>query len=113
MFRALCSKIKGGASMKAPTLSILIAAVALLSSIRGVAQSPTPFTETFNFPGTYNIALPQVSPCCLWNWAITPLQVSSSISGGIIQVTNISVSGNVTIQGQPVGGFDWDVLVGA
>jgi len=32
------------------------------------------------------------------------------IPAGILSVTNIYVSGNVAIQGQPIAGFDWIIL---
>jgi hypothetical protein len=90
--------------MKTYTLFILIVSLVLLGPSRTPAQGLNTFTATFNSPDSFNGSIPQVSPCCKWNWAITPSQVNFSIPEGIVSVTNISVSGNVKDQDQPIGG---------
>ena len=40
------------------------------------------------------------------------MQVNTSLPQGTIEITNISVSASALDQGQPIGGFDWVVLVG-
>src|SRR5215467_13036084 len=90
---------------------VAIAWLGLSSPIQTTAQSSNTFTTTFSFPGTYNVSLPQSNPCCLWNWAILPMQVNNALQG-TIAITNISVTANAIDLGQPFAGFDWVILIG-
>jgi probable HAF family extracellular repeat protein len=94
------------------TLLWVIGSLALSGPIPTTAQTSNTFTTTFSFPGSYNVSLPRVSPCCWWNWAITPLQVNNLLPQGTILITNISVTANAIDQGQPIGGVGFTVLVG-
>jgi probable HAF family extracellular repeat protein len=94
------------------TLLWVIGSLALSGPIPTTAQTSNTFTTTFSFPGSYNVSLPRVSPCCWWNWAITPLQVNNSLPQGTILITNISVTASATDLGQPIGGVGFTVLVG-
>jgi len=94
------------------TLLVLAVWFVLSNPIQSAAQNPNTFTAAFNFHGSYNVSLPQSSPCCLWNWAITPMQVNSSLPQGTIAITRISLTANAVDHGQPIAGFDWVVLVG-
>ncbi|HLZ43177.1 MAG TPA: hypothetical protein VKQ11_19575 [Candidatus Sulfotelmatobacter sp.] len=108
-------------TLKAFIGSALIVAIALVVISCGGGSSPTtppptPFTRTYNFPGTINVAC-SPDPSGGFSYGFTQVISDQSLNtSGTITITSISVSATASIVSTSLigeAGLDWEIFIGS